>query len=244
MQRARLGRCRAVVRPQPDRHRATSATPATITVFASGAIIHREQVNLQQGANHRALTLQAGSTGFRDFRVQVDPLSNDSFYQNNQLSTFSQVVGPPRVLLVSTTDDESQYLVQALQEQGIDRRSGATGRLARRRGGAGGLQQRHPRRRARDPAFQQPHDRRCKATCATSAAGWSSVGGPDAYGPGGYFQTPLEETLPVDMQIRDQKRLPQLTIAYVIDRSGSMSMVGSERRREHRTGERSDHPLA
>jgi uncharacterized membrane protein len=52
------------------------------------------------------------------------------------------------------------------------------------------------------------------------------VGGPDAYGPGGYFKTPLEETLPVDMQIRDQKRLPQLTIAYVIDRSGSMGMIG------------------
>ena len=30
----------------------------------------------------------------------------------------------------------------------------------------------------------------------------------------------------VDMQIRDQQRLPQLTIAYVIDRSGSMSMLG------------------
>src|SRR5262249_13140223 len=52
------------------------------------------------------------------------------------------------------------------------------------------------------------------------------VGGPDAYAPGGYFKTPLEETLPLDMQIRDQRRLPQLTIAYVIDRSGSMSMVG------------------
>jgi hypothetical protein len=52
------------------------------------------------------------------------------------------------------------------------------------------------------------------------------VGGPDTYAPGGYFQTPLEETLPLDMQIRDQQRLPQLTLAYVIDRSGSMSMVG------------------
>ena len=53
------------------------------------------------------------------------------------------------------------------------------------------------------------------------------VGGPDAYGPGGYFQTPLEETLPVDMQIRDQQRLPQITILYVIDRSGSMASLGS-----------------
>ncbi len=52
------------------------------------------------------------------------------------------------------------------------------------------------------------------------------IGGPNAYGVGGYFQTPLEETLPLDMQLRDQQRIPQLTIAYVIDRSGSMSAVG------------------
>ena len=52
------------------------------------------------------------------------------------------------------------------------------------------------------------------------------VGGPQSYAPGGYFQSPLEKTLPVEMQIKDQKRLPQLTIAYLIDRSGSMGQIG------------------
>ena len=52
------------------------------------------------------------------------------------------------------------------------------------------------------------------------------IGGPQSYAPGGYYQTPLERTLPVDMQIKDQKRLPQLTIAYLIDRSGSMGQIG------------------
>jgi uncharacterized membrane protein len=54
------------------------------------------------------------------------------------------------------------------------------------------------------------------------------VGGPDAYAPGGYFETPLEEALPVEMQIRDQQRLPQLTLLYVIDRSGSMGVAGAQ----------------
>ncbi|MBC7809828.1 MAG: VWA domain-containing protein, partial [Burkholderiales bacterium] len=47
-----------------------------------------------------------------------------------------------------------------------------------------------------------------------------------SFAPGGYFQTPLEEALPVEMRIRDQQRLPQVTIVYVIDRSGSMGAVG------------------
>jgi uncharacterized membrane protein len=53
------------------------------------------------------------------------------------------------------------------------------------------------------------------------------IGGPNSYGVGGYYQTPLEEMLPVEMQIKDQKRIPRLTMIYVIDRSGSMEMIGS-----------------
>ena len=54
------------------------------------------------------------------------------------------------------------------------------------------------------------------------------VGGPNAYGPGGYFETPLEETLPVSMKLTDQERQPRLSIAYVIDRSGSMASIGPD----------------
>lgn len=35
------------------------------------------------------------------------------------------------------------------------------------------------------------------------------IGGPDSYGVGGYYQTPLEETLPVEMQLKDQQRIPR-----------------------------------
>jgi uncharacterized membrane protein len=52
------------------------------------------------------------------------------------------------------------------------------------------------------------------------------IGGPNSYGLGGYFKTPLEETLPVDMQIKDQRRIPKLLMVYVIDRSGSMEEIG------------------
>lgn len=204
---------------------AEAPTPATITVFASGAIIHREQTDLRAGANYRTLTLQAGDTGFRDFRVQVDPFSNDSFFQNNGLSTFSRVVGPPKILLVSTTDEDAQYLFQALEEQGL------SVDLARPDGlpiSAQSLLNYTSVILVNVPATRLSESRMesLQIYVRDLGGGLIVVGGPDSYGPGGYFQTPLEETLPLDSQIRDQERLPQLTIVYVIDRSGSMSLVG------------------
>jgi uncharacterized membrane protein len=52
--------------------------------------------------------------------------------------------------------------------------------------------------------------------------GLVAIGGTESYCMGGYFRTPLEETLPVDMQIKDQERFPSVSIVIVIDRSGSM----------------------
>ena len=48
------------------------------------------------------------------------------------------------------------------------------------------------------------------------------VGGPRSYGAGGYTDTPLEETLPVDMGVRDRQKQPDVALVVVIDKSGSM----------------------
>ena len=49
------------------------------------------------------------------------------------------------------------------------------------------------------------------------------VGGPKSYGAGGYQKTPLEETLPVDMGVRDRQKQPDVALVVVIDQSGSMA---------------------
>ena len=48
------------------------------------------------------------------------------------------------------------------------------------------------------------------------------IGGPKSYGAGGYQKTPLEETLPVDMGVRDRQKQPDIALVVVIDKSGSM----------------------
>src|SRR5437867_4034343 len=48
------------------------------------------------------------------------------------------------------------------------------------------------------------------------------IGGPKSYGAGGYTDTPIEETLPVDMGVKDQQKQPDVALVVVIDKSGSM----------------------
>jgi len=59
-----------------------------------------------------------------------------------------------------------------------------------------------------------------------AAGGLIALGGPDAYGPGGYLDTPVEEALPV---LCDRPR--PLALVVALDASGSMAERAGERRK-------------
>lgn len=201
-------------------------TPARIDVFASGEIILSEQTDLRQGTNNRTLTLTAQSSGFRDFTVVVEPDGGDGYYQNNRLATFSQVIGPARVLVVGE-DSETSYLAAALREAGLTVDEQDAGQLPVTAAGLVPYESVILANVAGD-RLSERQMQTLQAYVRDLGGGLVVVGGPNAYGPGGYFETPLEETLPVSMKLTDQERQPRLSIAYVIDRSGSMASIGPD----------------
>ncbi|MFN8378856.1 MAG: VWA domain-containing protein [Anaerolineae bacterium] len=203
-------------------------TTATLTVTASGQTVAREEVELQTGTNYFSVTLAgSGPAGFRDFQVRVEPVdAADTYYQNNALATFTRVTGAPHVLVVHPETEDVRTLVEALTELGYTVND--TG-LAGLPASLTALEAYDSVVLANVPATRLSTSRMeaLNQYVRDLGGGLVVIGGPDSYGPGGYFQTPLEDTLPVESQIKDQQRLPQLTIAYVIDRSGSMSTVGA-----------------
>ncbi len=67
-----------------------------------------------------------------------------------------------------------------------------------------------------------------------TGAGVMMTGGKYAYGPGGYFRSPLEPIMPISMELRREHRKLSLAIVVAMDRSGSMSMtVGGGRTKMH-----------
>ena len=53
--------------------------------------------------------------------------------------------------------------------------------------------------------------------------GLALTGGEQSFGPGGWYQTPVEEILPVTLELRQEHRKYALALAIVMDRSGSMA---------------------
>ncbi|MBK8430519.1 MAG: VWA domain-containing protein [Chloroflexi bacterium] len=210
----------------------TADTPATLRVLAGGQIVLEQAVDLRVGLNNFRIPLQATAPEFARYTVQLTA-AQDTFYQNNQLAAFTEITGPPRVLIVGNTADslddngeplldEAPQLIEALRLTGleVDRITPADlpSSLAELSNYASIV--------LVDVTAKALTPRKMEALQSyvrDLGGGLVAVGGPSSFGMGGYFKTPLEETLPVNMQIEDEERFPSVNMVIVIDRSGSMS---------------------
>jgi uncharacterized membrane protein len=206
-------------------------TNALLRVLSDGVVAYEEGAALARGENRFTIPLVAGEQGFARYRVQVVP-AEDHFYQNNELGAYTEIVGPPRVLLVSppaaagdgagAQPDETDALALALLAAGLMVERVEAPQLPLDQATLGeyativlvdvNAKHLNPRKMA---ALQR--------YVRDLGGGLVTVGGPESYAPGGYYRTPLEEILPVEMQLKDQERRADLTMVYVIDKSGSMS---------------------
>ncbi|MDX1686411.1 MAG: VWA domain-containing protein [Candidatus Promineifilaceae bacterium] len=209
----------------------TANMPANLRVLAGGAVVAEQTVQLRSGANNFPIRLRAAEQEFVRYSVQLTP-AEDVYYQNNELAAYTEIVGAPRVLLVAggpagdegdpSVADESVQLRLALEGAGltVDQVTpvGLPATLPQLSNYATIV--------LVDVNAKNLTSRKMAALQSfvrDLGGGLVAVGGPQSYGMGGYFRTPLEEALPVDMQIKDQDRFPSVSIVIVIDRSGSMS---------------------
>ncbi len=204
--------------------RANRAQRAQLAVFAGDRLLERRTVGLLVGRNEFQFTARADLPGFTALRVQV-AAADDARPQNDALGVGVLVEGPPRVLIVrasSAAADEGSALRSALQAAGYVVDSEFAGAM--------------PSEPATLAAYRSvllvnvPARELSQRTMLALQSyvrdvggGLVVVGGPNSYGVGGYFRTPLEEMLPVEVQIKDPSRFPALSIVIVLDKSGSMS---------------------
>jgi Mg-chelatase subunit ChlD len=200
--------------------RSPFAASGRLQVFVDGSLVVDQNVQVRQGLNTLPIRIPAGQAGFRRLEARLD-VAGDTQSQNNRAAAFTQVEGPPRMLLIASDPATAQNLQDALVAVGVRpdvRQPGqVSASLAELGDYAAVILVDTP---ARD--LPRPLMEALPVYVRDLGRGLAMIGGVDSFGAGGYRRTPIEEALPVNLDPLDTTQQPNLALAMVIDRSGSM----------------------
>ncbi|MGE9290964.1 MAG: VWA domain-containing protein [Puniceicoccales bacterium] len=196
---------------------------AVLEVFRDGALSAERELDLQPGSNRFSFTERASAEGVVAVTASIRPSEGqDTFLDNNQLTAHVRTGNESKILLISDKPESLRFLSRALRQEGF--------RLDIRP--PSGIPQSMPELEAfglvvfdnvpaTEPSVAQMsliHE-----YVRDFGGGFLMTGGENSFGLGGYFDTPIDEILPVQSDFEKDKETPSLAVVLVIDRSGSMS---------------------
>ncbi|MEW6305510.1 MAG: glutamine amidotransferase, partial [Verrucomicrobiota bacterium] len=207
---------------------ADQAQTATLRLFRNEQYLGEQKVELSQGKNLFAFPQNLADPGFYSYRAELDA-GGDMVPQNNRATSFTSVKGDPRVLIVSAQPEQDGNLASALQSSKLEVRltgiEGFPGTLAEMQSydtiflsnvAAGDL--------------GMEMLKLLESAVRDFGVGLVCVGGDQAYAAGGYRGTPLETTLPIDMELDSKKVMPKGALVLVMH--GMEFMNGNQIARE------------
>ncbi len=191
-----------------------------LELIRDGEVLLRTSVELKGGVGRLDLSDRMVRAGAYRYEARISP-NKDAYLGNNVLEQWVEVVGGPRVLLLSGYVNDP--LAEVLRQQGFtvdlvtETKSLPVGRLA----GAKACIFNNV------PAHQVPREfqKALEFFVKDQAGGLLMVGGKSSFGSGGYYRSPLDALLPVTMELKNEHRKVTTALAVVMDRSGSMSMM-------------------
>lgn len=200
----------------------TSPWPQTVTfdLWRGAQRIATGQRQVPTGRSRLTFRDRATGTGVRAYRLEVRGETADSLPQNNTARFLVSVRGPRPILLLKEHDGGA--LSQLLRGGGLDVEVRAPqdldGRLEDLAGYSALILENVSASALGDATMES-----ITAWVRETGAGLMVTGGRHAYGVGGYYSSPLEDALPVSMELRQEHRKLPLAIVVALDRSGSMA---------------------
>jgi Mg-chelatase subunit ChlD len=202
--------------------RATAAAQATLRVRGNGTLLLVRDLQLRPGRTQVDLEPVATQGGLLRVDAVVDA-EPDGEPANNRAFALAVVQGRPFVLYAG---DPPGPLADLLAGQGLEVRRVAPAQLptspAAYQGVAAVVLDDLPAYRL------SPHQMTALRDYVAAGGGLVAVGGRQSFGIGGYADTPLEEALPVSMDVRHRLAIPSMAVVLVLDASGSMGSFGPE----------------
>ncbi|MFO0554544.1 MAG: VWA domain-containing protein [Polyangiaceae bacterium] len=204
---------------------ASRATVARARLYA-GAYLNGldgvRQLELKAGLNDVVFKSVVHEPGPITYALELDQIRDDRFTDNNRAEIAVDVPGRAQVLLVDSTPDQASYLARALvaQQFEVDLRPPV------------GFPRSLPEMEkydfvivsdvAKDQLEMSSQDL-IERYVRDLGGGFLFAGGENGYALGGWFRSTMERILPVKMEPKDEKEMPSVAMALVLDRSGSMT---------------------
>ncbi|HEV2667819.1 MAG TPA: VWA domain-containing protein, partial [Blastocatellia bacterium] len=196
-----------------------------------GQVLAAGRTNAGAGLNRLTFRDLAGEPGAQGYTIRISGAQNgagdDPVPENNSAKVLVGVQGPRPLLLVSSSPNSG--FARLLSAGGMKVKLAAPedcewslDSLAQY---SGALIENIPAEKITNSGMES-----IASWISEAGAGLMMTGGKHAYGPGGYFKSPLEPVLPVSMELRQEHRKLALAIVVAMDRSGSMAVpVGGGR---------------
>ena len=190
------------------------ATPATLRLYRNDQYLGEQKVELSKGKNLFTFPQTLSEPGFYTYDARVEAVG-DSVPQNNRASAFASVKGEPQILVVSSDPEGDKPLVEAMQ----------SARLQVKSVGVNGFPATLAEMQSYDAIFLsnvaagdlgKDLQALLESAVRDFGVGLVCVGGDQTYAAGGYRGTPLENTLPVNMELDSKKVLPSGAVALVM----------------------------
>lgn len=194
--------------------------PARVKLLRDGVIRREEAVALKAGTHWVRFRESLRERGSHTYELLVES-ADDSLAENNLLQGVVEVQGPPRLLYLRSKGAGRRLLPRVLALQGYSVVESAAEERALSLPELSSFDllvlDDVPAHRL-SPAKMEAIEKYVRDL----GGGLIVIGGTQSYGAGGYYKTPLERLLPVDMRPPARLDLPQVALLFVLDKSGSM----------------------
>ena len=193
----------------------TVAQQATIRLYLDSTLLLQLSTPLAVGSQELDFRLLAPPPGFHTFRMTLG-VPQDTILANNEASAFVNVQGPPHVLVIEGTPGEGHNIVAALQATKILVTVGTPNDVPTTLDGLAGYS---AVVLADVPAIALGTERMqiLQTYVRDLGRGLIVSGGEHSYGVGDYANTPLEQTLPVSMDIPQHKDTPSIAVVLIVE---------------------------
>jgi len=193
---------------------ADRAQRATVRLYLNDQLLGEQPVQLEVGKNLFTFPQTLTEPHFYSYEVQIEA-PGDPIPQNNRAINFTTVRGDPRVLLVSAEPDKDTALAQTLRSANVDVSVADVTKFP----GTLAEMQSYDTIFLSNIAAGDLGDTLMKlleSAVRDFGIGLVCIGGDQTYAAGSYRGTPLEETLPVDMELSSKKVLPPGAVVLIM----------------------------